>query len=141
MGRALPVNLRVRKTERGLARHNLPSRTQQINGEDMLRFLGAGVFLLAVASSVSAGERYVEIWNPPEARIGAPACKCAPKTHAPTVSSHSAGKVVPRRVADPLAARSATSKRAPVSVVKKPAAPPPLYIPRVITPEGNVLQV
>jgi hypothetical protein len=112
----------------------------------MLRFFSAGVFLLTIASSVSAGERYVEIWNPPEARVGAVTGKCAPKIRGATASTHSAGKVVPRRIADPLS-RSASgtsntsSKRAPVSVVKKPAIPPSLYIPRVITPEGNVLRV
>ncbi|MGF6573880.1 hypothetical protein SAMN05443245_6406 [Paraburkholderia fungorum] len=106
----------------------------------MLRVFGAGVLLLTIASSVSAGERYVEIWNPPEARIGAPTSKSAPKTHGATVTSRNAGKVVPRRVADPLS-RSAPVKHAPVAVVKKPSVPPSLYIPRVITPEGNVLRV
>jgi hypothetical protein len=106
----------------------------------MLRFFGAGVFLLTIASSVAAAERYVEIWNPPEARIGAPTSKCTPKSHGGAVSSRSAGKVVPRRVADPLS-RSMTGKRAAVSVTKKPSVPPSLYIPRVITPEGSVLRV
>jgi hypothetical protein len=106
----------------------------------MLRFFGAGVFLLTIASSVLAGERYVEIWNPPEARMGAPAARCAPKTHGATVSSRNAGKVVPRRVADPVS-RSVSGKRAPVVVAKKPSVPPSVYIPRVITPEGNVLRV
>ena len=106
----------------------------------MLRFFGTGVLLLTIASSVSAGERYVEIWNPPEARIGAPTGKCAPKTRGATVSSRNAGKVVPRRVADPLS-RSVSGKRAPLSVAKKPSVPPSVYIPRVITPEGNVLRV
>lgn len=106
----------------------------------MLRVFGAGVLLLTFASSVWAGERYVEIWNPPEARIGAPTSKTAPKTHGATVTSRNAGKVVPRRVADPLS-RSVPGKRPPVSVAKKPSVPPSLYIPRVITPEGNVLSV
>ena len=106
----------------------------------MLRFFGAGVFLLTIASSVLAGERYVEICNPPEARMGAPAARCAPKTHGATISSRNAGKVVPRRVADPVS-RSFSGKRAPVVVAKKPSVPPSVYIPRVITPEGNVLRV
>lgn len=106
----------------------------------MLRFFSAGVILLTVASSVFAGERYVEIWNPPEARMGAAPGKCAPKARGAIVSSRNAGKVVPRRVADPLS-RSTASKRPPVAVVKKPLAPPSTYIPRMITPEGNVLRV
>jgi hypothetical protein len=106
----------------------------------MLQFLSAGVLLLTIASTVSAGERYVEIWNPPEARMGAAAGKCVPKTHGAVVSRRSANKVVPKRVADPLA-RATPSKRVPPSVEKKPAVPPPTYIPRVITPEGNVLRV
>lgn len=104
----------------------------------MLQFISAGVLLLTIASSVSAGERYVEIWNPPEARIGATSGKGAPKTHSPVASRRNAAKVGPRRVADPLA-RSAATKHAPAAVAKKPSAPP--YIPRVITPEGNILRV
>ncbi len=34
----------------------------------MRRFLGAGAVLLMFASSVMAGERYIKVWNPPEAR-------------------------------------------------------------------------
>jgi len=34
----------------------------------MFRFLSVGAMLLAVASTGVAGEHYVEIWNPPEAR-------------------------------------------------------------------------
>lgn len=103
----------------------------------MLQFISAGVLLLTIALSVSAGERYVEIWNPPEARIGAAGGKPARKTRSP-VSRHNAAKLTPRRVADPLT-RSAPAKRAPAAVGKKPSVPP--YIPRVITPEGNVLRV
>lgn len=106
----------------------------------MFRFLGAGVLLLTIASSVTAGERYVEIWNPPEARVGSAAGKCAPKSRSAAVSRRNATKVSPRRVADPLP-RSAPSKHTPVVTVKKPAAPPSMSIPRLITPEGNVLRV
>jgi hypothetical protein len=111
----------------------------------MLRFFGAGVLLLTIASSVTAGERYVEIWNPPEAGVGASIGKCPSKSHASastsvSVSRHSAARVVPRRIADPLP-RSSLSKRTPVAAVKKPVAPPSGYIPRLITPEGNVLRV
>ncbi|NKJ49869.1 hypothetical protein CIC12_24665 [Burkholderia sp. SG-MS1] len=109
----------------------------------MFRLLGAGVLLLTIASTVSAGERYVEIWNPPEARMGgagAVAGKCSPKSHSAASSRHNATKVLPRRVADPMP-RSAPSKRTPVVTVKKPAVPPSLAIPRLITPEGNVLRV
>jgi hypothetical protein len=112
----------------------------------MLRFFGAGVLLLTIASSVTAGERYVEIWNPPEARVGAATGKCASKSHGAaasasvSVSRHNAARVVPRRVADPLP-RSSLSKRAPVAAVKKTVVPPSGYIPRLITPEGNVLRV
>jgi hypothetical protein len=115
----------------------------QIDGEDMFRLLGAGVLLLTIASTVTAGERYVEIWNPPEARIGSAgiaAGKCAPKAHSAASSRRNATKVLPRRVADPMP-RSAPPKRTPIVTAKKPAAPPSLDIPRLITPEGNVLRV
>jgi hypothetical protein len=54
-----------------------------IYGENMLRFLSAGALLLAVASTAAAGEHYVEVWNPPEARVGQPAAKCKPKFRHP----------------------------------------------------------
>jgi hypothetical protein len=71
---------------------------------------------------------------------GTLAGKCAPKSHSAASARRNATKVLPRRVADPIP-RSAPSKRTPVVTVKKPAAAPSLDIPRLITPEGNVLRV
>ncbi|SDH22815.1 hypothetical protein [Paraburkholderia phenazinium] len=106
----------------------------------MLRFVSAAALLLAVASTAVAGEHYVEIWNPPEARIGQPAGKCKPKTGKPALLSHGMSKVAPRRIADPLAKASA-GKPAGVDASKKATSPRFLDIPRIVTPEGNILQV
>lgn len=112
----------------------------RIYGEDMLRFVSAAAMLLAVASTAAAGEHYVEIWNPPEARIGQPAGKCKPKTGKAALLSHGVSKVAPRRIADPLAKASA-GKHDGSDVSKKTASPRFLDIPRIVTPEGNILQV
>ncbi len=120
----------------------------------MFRLVGAGAVLLMVASTVSAGERYVEIWNPPEARIGQPLRQSLrqPLTQPLTQPScrksncrtghpsrHSTA-LTPHRVADPLANPSAHSRvRADNS--KKHADPRPAELPRIITPEGNIFRV
>ena len=105
----------------------------------MLRFLGAGAMLLAMASTGLAGEHYVEIWNPPEARLVLPPANRKPKSDKASLLSHHTPKATPRRVADPVA-KSVPSARAGASTTK-PMTPQPTNIPRIMTPEGNVLRV
>jgi hypothetical protein len=113
-----------------------------IYGENMLRVLSAGAVLFAVASSAvaAAGEHYVEVWNPSEARVGQAAAKCRPKVGKTALLPRGAGKVVTRRVADPLA-KVAAGKHAGGDGAKKATSPRFIDIPRIPTPEGNVLQV
>jgi hypothetical protein len=111
-----------------------------IYGEDMLRFLSAGAVLLAVASTATAGEHYAEVWNPPEARIGQPAGKGKSKVGKTALLSRGMGKVATRRIADPLAKASA-GKHAGGDGARKATSPRFIDIPRILTPEGNVLQV
>ncbi|MGF6240505.1 hypothetical protein P3T42_002256 [Paraburkholderia sp. GAS38] len=111
-----------------------------IYGEDMLRFLSAGAVLLAVTSTAAAGQHYVEVWNPPEARIGQPAGKCKPKAAKTALLSRGMGKVATRRIADPLA-KASTAKHGGGDGARKTTAPRFIDIPRILTPEGNVLQV
>jgi hypothetical protein len=107
----------------------------------MLRFLSAGAVLLAVASTAAAGQHYVEVWNPPEARIGQPAGKSSkPKAGKTALLSRGVGKVATRRIADPLAKASA-GKHAGGDGARKATSPRFIDIPRILTPEGNVLQV
>jgi len=106
----------------------------------MLRFVSAAALLLAVASTAVAGEHYVEIWNPPEARIGQPVGKCKPRTGKTALLSHGMTKAAPRRIADPLAKASA-GKHAGNDASKKATNPRFIDIPRIVTPEGNILQV
>lgn len=105
----------------------------------MRRFLGAGAILLTFASSVMAGGRYIEVWNPPEARGGV--------QHAAPLRSRSM-----HRPASPRPARFHTRRHAtplPTVVAKHSKAedglrttePDVTDIPRQITPEGNILRV
>ncbi|RKR46203.1 MULTISPECIES: hypothetical protein [unclassified Paraburkholderia] len=105
----------------------------------MFRFLGLGIMLCAAASTAMAGEHYVEVWNPPEARVGKP--HCAVVARRPVASRH----IVPH-------AMKARTRTAPAPVGRLVAksdrresvpahAPDMSEIPRQITPEGNVLRV
>lgn len=108
-------------------------------GEDMLRFLGVGVVLLAVVSTVSAGERYVEVWNPPEARGNAPHVKLP---HKQSVHRHGASRAVKYRVRSaPAPTPKLMAKQREIPVDSRTATPDLTEIPRQITPEGNILRV
>jgi hypothetical protein len=105
----------------------------------MFRFLSLGTMLFAVASTGMAGEHYVEIWNPPEARASMPHRAVAARrpasgrhsiSHAVTVHAQRAPAPVAK-----LAARTDIREKVPVH------APDMSGIPRQITPEGNVLRV
>ncbi len=106
--------------------------------------------LCVLASTALAGEHYIEIWNPPEARmpeVRTPALrpgaadKKTPGHHGAKHKLASADPPPTRRVAEP-------ALRAPAPVIA-PAAPgskasPPDHIPEIppqIGPDGNILQV
>jgi hypothetical protein len=104
-----------------------------------VRIILTGAVLCALASTAFAGEHYVEVWNPPEARIGGlhPPMSGKKGHSKKTVKHHlaSADHVTPRRVAEP-------AVRAPAPVV--PPAPTvnrhPLIAPKM-GPDGHILQV
>jgi hypothetical protein len=106
----------------------------------MLRVLGAGAMLFALASTVAASEHYVETWNPPEARLSKPATQSKPHPGKPALIAHGMPKAAARRVADPLA-KTTSGKHASGDASRKRMSPSTTDIPRIITPEGNVLRV
>ncbi|TKC92288.1 hypothetical protein FAZ69_00940 [Trinickia terrae] len=105
----------------------------------MLRVLGA--MLLASASVANAGEHYVEIWNPPEARQAPHAGSHAaakPRPHRVSAASHAA-KAKPNHVA---ASTPKPIKRSPAARAVTANTPPQLRdLPPLLTPGGNVLRV
>ncbi|WP_454825054.1 hypothetical protein [Paraburkholderia xenovorans] len=108
-------------------------------GEDMLRFLGIGVLLLTVVSTVSAGERYVEVWNPPEARVDAPRAKLP---HKQSMHRHTAPRAVKYRArSTPAPTRKLIAKQREIPADSRTATPDLTDLPRQITPEGNILRV
>ncbi len=105
----------------------------------MFRIFGLGAMLLTVASTGIAGEHYVEIWNPPEARASMPHRSAGARKpaagrhvgpHAVAVHARRSPTAVTK-----LAAKTDTRENVPVHV------PDMTEIPRQITPEGNVLRV
>lgn len=110
---------------------------------------GCGLCVLAFAASAYAGDHYVEVWNPPEAR------GTAPRTPATTQKSRrNAPHVVPTNVHRPVAPSTPPKLAAKPRAMPAPnaarrdgaeRAAPDLsatpQIPRQITPEGNILQV
>jgi hypothetical protein len=131
--------------------------------------------LLAVAPAASAGERIVEIWNPPEARhfepgkgahlIGKTATpphhrKVLAHRNAPAPHSHQTAQQSPQPGSSQTstqgslhqpaseAAHRSTAPVVDVGRLKHNEVPPPKHdvshfedIPRIVTPEGNVLRV
>ncbi|CAG4889202.1 hypothetical protein [Paraburkholderia saeva] len=102
------------------------------------------VALLGIASSAYAGERYVEVWNPPEAQ-SAPAKPGAQKKtgHRPAARKPSA--TIAKKVTDP-AANSANANANANAVAAAPHVKvrpidPNTDIPRKIGPDGHVLRV
>jgi hypothetical protein len=100
-----------------------------------------GLLAVALASPALAGDHYVEVWNPPEARGMA-----AVRPKQPAVSAHrplkrrrvSISAAKPRHHRDAVTA----GPRVPAPVAASHAATPTFDdIPRQITPEGNVLRV
>lgn len=115
---------------------------------ELAKQLVYGLLAITFAGPALAGGRYVEVWNPPEAR-GATAVH---KKKA-TLSAHESAKrrhaslyvAAPHVHREPGAAIPArTSVHAPAHATSTPAASAaPTFddLPRQLTPEGNVLRV
>ncbi|MFM0353347.1 hypothetical protein PQR12_07690 [Paraburkholderia nemoris] len=104
-----------------------------------MKLVGCGLLLLACTSSAFAGEHYIEIWNPPEARDGLHQGAGAPKslTHKRRVPHFEKTRV--HRT--PTTATKLAMKQGVASAGTRRVTPDVSEIPRVITPEGNVLRV
>jgi hypothetical protein len=105
----------------------------------MLRFLGAGAILLAVTSAASAGERYIEVWNPPEARATAPHAAPLHKHLSRRHAAHQAVKFRARQIA--AAVPKLVAKRSRPEGALRAPEPDVTDLPRQMTPEGNILRV
>ncbi|WCM24916.1 hypothetical protein NDK50_22420 [Paraburkholderia bryophila] len=105
----------------------------------MVKLVGCGLLLLACASSAFADEHYIEIWNPPEARGGLHQGAGAPKTlthkrrvpHLVRTQTHRTPSITTKLAVKPGTAGPGTRR----------VTPDVSEIPRLITPEGNVLRV
>ncbi|WP_434660776.1 hypothetical protein P5W99_11105 [Paraburkholderia sp. A3BS-1L] len=117
----------------------------------MTRTLICSLLCVAVVAPAIADARYVEIWDPPEARTHAPSlAKPVPavKPHKPLkrkrVSlevSRTAPRVVSRVAPHAVAPRAVAHAAAQTSASSAKSTPSFDAIPRQITPEGNVLRV
>lgn len=113
-----------------------------------MKRVGCGLLLLAFTSSTFASERYVEIWNPPEARTGSSTgARHDPSARKPAAKrKRVAPRVVEARMHHPpTAVKIAPKPRAIDDDMPRatPAPPSPAApdIPRQFTPDGNVLRV
>ncbi len=98
-----------------------------------------GLTALITVSAACAGERYVEIWNPPEAG-GAAGRHHLQTSRKAANHDRTGGRVAhhhsPRRVV-----AHAPAPAAPVRAASQASRPTFDDIPRQLTPEGNVLRV
>lgn len=120
-----------------------------------MKRVGYGLLLLAFTSLTFAGERYVEIWNPPEARAGATGgSRRDPSARKPSAAAGAKHKRVAPRVVEarmhhpPTAVKIAPKPRAieddaprATPAPASPSFPDTPDIPRLFTPDGNVLRV
>ena len=116
-----------------------------------MRFFITGTLLGVLASTAIAGEHYIEIWNPPEARTpSAHAGSAAKKAH--HGSKHklaSADRLTTRKVAEPAVRAPAPTMPVTPGGAGTPGAPAQSApgngrmpaIPPQIGPDGNVLTV
>ncbi|SAL07226.1 hypothetical protein AWB78_08483 [Caballeronia calidae] len=99
-------------------------------------FLGA--VLVALTSTATAGQHYVEVWNPPEARSNMPGVSS--QSHKSLARRHARMKASPGSNVKHGVRAAATSWYA--RAAGRPHARPTFNdIPRQITPEGNILRV
>ena len=104
-----------------------------------MKLVGCGLLLLVCTSSAFAGERYIEIWNPPEARGGLPQGGGAPKLLAHKRRVPYLVKTQAHRA--PSAAAKLVVKQGTAGAGTRRVTPDVSEMPRLITPEGNVLRV
>jgi hypothetical protein len=123
----------------------------------MLRSFALAVVLMGMGSSVLAGERIIEIWNPPEARAGYPRVAVKhPQVHRRKVAVHRVQPAAhrPRASAAPLMVQTPERRNAPLTAHDEAhdTAHDTAHdkarvethfeaIPRIVTPEGNILRV
>ena len=107
-----------------------------------MRIILTGAVLCAFASTAFAAEHYVEVWNPPEARIGgAHPSTAGRKAHPKKTTKHRAAladHVRPRKVAEP--ALRASAVVAPITPHAPATNRHPLIAPKM-GPDGHILQV
>lgn len=104
-----------------------------MNAGRLLSGLTAGLIVLLTASAAHA-EKYVEIWNPPEARGHS-----APRSTAPK-PAHPHAQTAPRlarKITEPGSEHPAQGASSVMSSKKAPNR----SIPRKIGPDGNVFRV
>ncbi|WP_407946079.1 hypothetical protein [Paraburkholderia haematera] len=97
------------------------------------------MLLLACTSAAFAGEHYVEVWNPPEARGGLLQGTVAPKS--PTPKRRVPHLVKTRAHRPSTTATKLAVKQGTAGAGARHVTPDVSEIPRLITPEGNVLRV
>ncbi|AXK66778.1 hypothetical protein [Burkholderia sp. IDO3] len=102
----------------------------------MVRLFGCGLLALTFASTGWATEHYVEVWNPPEARLPAPHAPDArtPASHAGSKAAEKHASVQPKAAAKPHKRRVAQAvKVVPhhpgATTVEAPGTPRPVAQP------------
>jgi len=113
----------------------------------MVRLFGCGLLALSFASTGWAAEHYVEVWNPPEARLPAartpearmpearmPAARTGADAHAGSKTAEKHASVQPKAAVKPHKRRvaqvvKAAPHRPPAATVDAPAAPRPVAQP------------
>lgn len=118
----------------------------------MVRLFGCGLLALSFASTGWAAEHYVEVWNPPEARLPAartpdarmpdartpearmPAARTGADAHAGSKTAEKHASVQPKAAVKPHKRRVAQAVKAaphrpPAATVDAPAAPRPVAQP------------
>jgi hypothetical protein len=108
-------------------------------GETIVKRVGCGLLFLVCTSSAFAGERYIEIWNPPEARGGLHRGTGAPNS--PKRRQHVPHLVKTRAHRVPAVVTKTDAKQPSSGEATRTFAPDVFSIPRQITPEGNILRV
>ncbi|RKU00780.1 hypothetical protein C7H84_24215 [Burkholderia sp. Nafp2/4-1b] len=103
----------------------------------MVRLFGCALLALSAASTGWAAEHYVEVWNPPEARVPAartPAARTGADAHAGSKAAEKHASVPPKAAVKPHKRRVAQAMKAaphrpPAATVDAPAAPRPVAQP------------
>ncbi|MDR6495228.1 hypothetical protein J2797_005144 [Paraburkholderia terricola] len=105
-----------------------------------MKRVGCGLLLLACTTFAFAGDHYIKIWNPPEARqrlfqgAGAPKSLSRVRRVPPLEKTRAAHRT-------PTAATKLAVKQGVAGAGTRRVTRDASEIPRLITPEGNVLRV